>query len=105
MRLAEDRLLLHFALCAGERVVLSRSRLDGAGRELLRSPFLDALQRAVEDYNGMVGTLERRVLVTARRMRDLDVTDTDLPEPRPLLEGPRPLTAEELLTGPVPPAA
>jgi ATP-dependent helicase/DNAse subunit B len=50
LRLAEDRLLLHFALCAGKRVVLSRSRLDVAGRELLRSPFLDALQRAVADF-------------------------------------------------------
>jgi DNA recombination protein RmuC len=63
------------------------------------------LQRAVEDYNAMVGTLERRVLVTARRMRDLDLTDSDLAEPVPIIEGPRPLTAAELLTGPVPPAA
>ena len=39
------------------------------------------LQRVVEDYNSMVGTLERRVLVTARRMHDLDVTDAELPEP------------------------
>jgi RecB family exonuclease len=47
LKLAEDRLLLHFALCAGERVVLSRSRLDASGRELLGSPFRDALARAV----------------------------------------------------------
>lgn len=57
-----------------------------------------SLQRAVEDYNAVVGTLERRVLVTARRMRDLDVTDLDLPEPEILDEvAPRPLTAVELL--------
>jgi hypothetical protein len=48
VKLAEDRLLLHLALCAGQRVVLSRSRLDAAGRELLGSPFRDALARAVE---------------------------------------------------------
>lgn len=57
-----------------------------------------SLQRAVEDYNAVVGTLERRVLVTARRMRDLDVTDLDLPEPEILDEvTPRPFTAVELL--------
>jgi DNA recombination protein RmuC len=53
------------------------------------------LQRAVEDYNSLVGTLERRVLVTARRMNELDVTDADLPE-LPLVEAvPRPVSARE----------
>jgi len=56
-----------------------------------------SLHRAVEDYNSMVGTLERRVLVTARRMRDMDLTDGDL-DPVAVLESvPRPLTASELL--------
>jgi len=55
------------------------------------------LQRAVEDYNALVGTLERRVLVSARRMRDLDVTDLELPEQEPIEAGPRPLTAAELI--------
>jgi len=91
---------------ARELLALGRelhSRLGGLGSSTAK--LGRTLQRAVEDYNAMVGTLERRVLVTARRMRDLDVSDLDLPEPRPLLEGPRPLTAAELLTGPVPPAA
>jgi DNA recombination protein RmuC len=55
------------------------------------------LHRAVEDYNALVGTLERRVLVTARRMRDLDLTDAELPLPEVIESSPRPLTAVELL--------
>lgn len=55
------------------------------------------LHRTVEDYNALVGTLERRVLVTARRMGDLELTDDELPEPVPVQSTPRPLTAAELL--------
>jgi DNA recombination protein RmuC len=55
------------------------------------------LHRAVEDYNALVGTLERRVLVTARRMNDLDLTDEPLPAVDPLESTPRALTAVELL--------
>jgi DNA recombination protein RmuC len=55
------------------------------------------LHTAVEDYNKLVGTMESRVLVTARRMVDLDLTSTELPAPEPLQSTPRPLTAVELL--------
>ena len=55
------------------------------------------LQRGVEDYNAMVGTLERRVLVTARRMNDLDLTGTVIDPPDPVEATPRTLTAVELL--------
>ncbi|WP_432491542.1 DNA recombination protein RmuC [Kineococcus gypseus] len=58
------------------------------------------LHRAVEDYNRFVGTLERRVLVTARRLRDLDVADGALPDVAPLEDAVRPLTAPELLGDP-----
>ncbi len=56
-----------------------------------------SLQRAVEAYNALVGTLESRVLVTARRMRDLDLVEEDLGELTPVETAPRPLTAPELL--------
>lgn len=55
------------------------------------------LHRAVEDYNALVGTLEHRVLVTARKMRDLDLTSAELLPPEPVETTPRPLTAVELL--------
>ena len=57
-----------------------------------------ALTRSVEDYNGLVGSLERTVLVQARRMVDLQVTDADLAAPRSVDAAPRPLGAAELLS-------
>jgi hypothetical protein len=71
-------------------------RLGGLGEHA--SKLGRDLHRVVEDYNALVGTLERRVLVTARRMQDLQVADAALPVVTPLLESPRPLTAMELLT-------
>ncbi|GAB3068550.1 DNA recombination protein RmuC [Pedococcus soli] len=56
-----------------------------------------ALQRSVEAYNQMVGALESRVLVTARRMHELQVVEDELPVARPVETGPRVLTAVELL--------
>ncbi len=52
LRLAEDRLLFHHVLsAANERVVLSRSRFDEAGRAALASPFFDALARVVDGFS------------------------------------------------------
>jgi DNA recombination protein RmuC len=56
-----------------------------------------ALQRSVEAYNQMVGALEARVLVSARKMRDLEVVEAEIPQPVPLETGPRVLTAMELI--------
>ena len=56
-----------------------------------------SLSRSVEDYNSMVGSLERTVLTQARRMADLQVTDADLRAPSPLDSVARPLNAPELL--------
>jgi DNA recombination protein RmuC len=56
-----------------------------------------ALQRSVEAYNQMVGALEARVLVSARKMRDLEVVEAELPQPSPSQVGPRVLTAMELI--------
>jgi DNA recombination protein RmuC len=56
-----------------------------------------ALQRSVEAYNQMVGALEARVFVSARKMHDLNLVETELPVPQPVASGPRVLTAMELI--------
>ncbi|MGO1166531.1 MAG: DNA recombination protein RmuC [Janibacter sp.] len=56
-----------------------------------------SLQRSVEDYNRLVGSLESRVLVSARRMGELGLTHDAIDEVPPVTTTPRPLTAPELL--------
>ncbi len=55
------------------------------------------LGRAVTDYNAMVGALETRVLVSARRMSELGLSDATIAAAPPLEQLPRPLTSPELL--------
>ena len=55
------------------------------------------LTGAVKAYNGTVGSLERQVLVTARKLNDLEVVDVVLEEPTAIEESVRPLGAAELV--------
>ncbi|CCH80372.1 DNA recombination protein RmuC-like [Nostocoides japonicum T1-X7] len=56
-----------------------------------------SLSRSVESYNQLVGALESRVLVSARRMTDLGLVPTRLDAVAPLDSTPRVLTAMELI--------
>lgn len=66
--------------------------MGGAFNKLGRS-----LQASVNHYNSTVASLEARVLVTARRFRDLKVTDAELQPSLGVEQSPRQLTAPELL--------
>ena len=59
-----------------ERLGTLATHLDNVGR---------SLNAAVGHYNAAVGSLESRVLVSARRFADLSVTDDELPAPRPVV--------------------
>ncbi len=71
------------------------ARLATTGTHLHRMGT--TLRRTVETYNALVGTLESRVLVTARRMQDVGLADSSVSQTKPLESVPRPLTAAELL--------
>jgi DNA recombination protein RmuC len=71
-----------------ERLSTMAGHLDRLGR---------SLNGAVSSYNRAVGSLETRVLVSARRLADLGVSTADLATPEPVVEVARPLTAAELL--------
>ncbi len=56
-----------------------------------------ALQSSVQHYNSTVGSLEARVMVTARRFRDLKVTEAELAPPVGVEKSTSQLTAAELV--------
>lgn len=81
-----------------EALAEQAAEIQRTGRELhqrLRtwSDHLDQLGRslgaATRHYNSAVGSLETRVLVSARRLGDLGVSDEPLPGPREVRELPR----------------
>ncbi|GAA2723523.1 DNA recombination protein RmuC [Actinocorallia aurantiaca] len=76
-----------------ERLGVLGGHLDDLGR---------ALSGAVRGYNRTVGSLESRVLVSARRLVELGVTDAVLEAPKPVEEAPRALSAAELLGAEIP---
>jgi len=72
-----------------DRIAKLAEHFDGVGR---------SLARAVQAYNGAVGTLESRVLVTARRLKDKGVSAAgEFAEPEAIDHTPRPLGAPELV--------
>jgi DNA recombination protein RmuC len=71
-------------------------RLSGMGRHLERVG--KSLTSAVGAYNQAVGTLETRVLVSARKLAALGVVDAELTAPDAVAETARPLSAPELVT-------
>ncbi len=59
-----------------------------------------AIERTVEGYNKFAGSLETRVLVSARRFPGIDETKLDaLTPPKPIEKAPRALVAPEMLEG------
>jgi DNA recombination protein RmuC len=88
------------ALNAQEVAALGRQLYDRVASLATHwSDVGDKLDKAVGAYNRSVGTLESRVLVTARKFVELKAAtadDGDLAAPRPIEALPRPLLAPEL---------
>ncbi len=83
-------------------------RISGLGRHV--DGLGKALTNAVSSYNRTVGSLESRVLVSARKLNELGVVDAELESPKPVEDTVRVLSAPDLVVevGPelvVPPGA
>ncbi|CAL8898971.1 DNA anti-recombination protein (rearrangement mutator) RmuC [Kocuria varians] len=72
-------------------------RMGSVGKHL--SDMGGSLRRSVEGYNKLVGSLESRVLPSARKIAELDPTTTDSEalETRTVDSAPRPVTATEFV--------
>jgi DNA recombination protein RmuC len=71
-------------------------RLSGLGRHL--DKVGRSLTASVTAYNQAVGTLETRVLVSARKLSALGVVEAELTGPSPVTDTARPLSAPELVS-------
>jgi len=71
-------------------------RLSGLGRHV--DGLGKALTNAVSSYNKTIGSLEGRVLVSARKLNQMGVVDAELQPPTPVEETVRALSAPDLLT-------
>ncbi len=89
-----------------EKIAENARLISELGKELYDRirPFLahfqgigSALERAVDTYNKAVGSLEGRVLPSARKLKELGAaTGDEIPEIEPVDETPRTLTAAEV---------
>lgn len=91
-----------------ERLAENAAEISRLGQELhgrlavLAGHFArlgSSLDAAVTNYNKAIGSLESRVLVTARAFSRLGVTEADLPAPTPVTQPARGLAAAELVDG------
>jgi len=73
-----------------DRITGMGKHIDGLGK---------ALTNAVSSYNKTVGSLEGRVLVSARKLHQLGVVDAELGSPTPVEETVRALSTPELVVG------
>ncbi len=88
-----------------ESIARNAQEISQLGRELyerlgnMTEHFEDmrkGLVKAVDSYNNAIGSLEGRVMVSARRFRDLGIAGEELPEVQPVQLGARRLNAPEL---------
>jgi DNA recombination protein RmuC len=99
-------LLKVFAYAWQQETVTENAReIAGLGRELYErlgvfaghfAKVGRALDTATGAYNQAVGSLESRVLVTARKFEERGAANGELPDVEPLERSPRPLTQPEL---------
>jgi DNA recombination protein RmuC len=71
-----------------DRIASLGRHVDGLGR---------ALTAAVTSYNRTVGSIESRVLVSARKLNELGVVESELEQPRPVEAVVRQLAAPEFI--------
>jgi DNA recombination protein RmuC len=75
-------------------------RLTGLGKHV--DGLGKALTNAVTAYNRTVGSLENRVLVSARKLNEVGLTDAELDPPKPVEDTVRQLSAPDLVVDTAP---